>query len=92
MIIDTNKPTTVSDAAKLHPFITAHKPHGFASYQLLQGKDRRDERRYAKLAGEWKHPACGELDKMTDVIITQHQTNRSWQHCYCNLDERPNHD
>ncbi len=67
---------SISLLAKLHPFIIANKPQTQAVYQELTGKDRRDELRYAKIAGEWRHPSTNELDKMTDVIITQHQTNR----------------
>ena len=80
---------TVSLLAKLHPFITANKPQTQATYLELTGKDRRLELRYAKISGEWRHPSTNELDKMTDVIMTQHQTNRSWQHCYCLLSEKP---
>ncbi len=88
MIITTDTPTNPKEAAQLHPFIQAHKPHGFASYQLLDVKARRQERRLAHDAGEWKHPAIGEDDKAMDVIIHQHQTHRSWHGDYCILSDK----
>jgi hypothetical protein len=63
---------------KLQPFVSATRPHGKATYQLLFGADRRLERHYAHIAGEWRHPAVGEDDKAMDVITEQHQTHRSW--------------
>ena len=79
----------IETLAKLHPFVAAHRSHGLATYQLLCGADRRLERYYAHIAGEWRHPACGDDDKAMDVVTEQHQTNRSWQHCYCLLSEKP---
>ena len=80
---------TVSLLAKLHPFLQAHKPHITAVYQDLSHKNRLLERHYAHILGEWRHPALAEDDKAMDVIRHQHQTNRSWQHCYCLLSEKP---
>ena len=63
---------------KLQPFVSATRPHGKAAYQMLFGADRRLERHYAHIAGEWRHPACSDDDKAMDVITEQHQTHRSW--------------
>ena len=89
MIITTETPTTPKEAAQLHPFVQCYKPAGMATHQMLLPHERRFERHLAHIAGEWRHPACGEDDKLMDVVRKQHQTNRSWEHCYCLLDERP---
>ena len=60
MIITTDTPSTPKEAAQLHPFVQCYKEHGTATYLILSGKDRRLEREYAHLAGDWRHPACGE--------------------------------
>ena len=75
----------ISMLCKLQPFVSATRPHGRAAYQDLFGADRRLERHYAHIANEWRHPACGEDDKLMDVIRTQHQMNRSWMHIRTDL-------
>ena len=79
-LYDTMRDTQLdlSMLCKLHPFVAATRPHGTAAYQDLDGADRIRERHYAHIAGEWRHPACGEDDKTMDVVIEQHQTHRSW--------------
>ena len=72
---DTQLP--IDMLCKLQPFVSATRPHGCASYQLLFGTDRRLERHYAHMLGEWRHPACSD-DKAMDVVVDQHQTHRSW--------------
>ena len=79
MIITTDTPSTPKEAAQLHPFVQCYKTHGVATYLMLSGKDRRLERDYAHLAGEWRHPACGEDDKLMDLVHKQHQMHRSWK-------------
>ena len=64
---------------KLHPFIIANRPQTQATISELTQTERFQELEYAHLAGEWRHPACGEDDKLMDVVRTQHQTTRSWQ-------------
>ncbi len=61
---------------KLQPFVSATRPHGKATYQLLFGADRRLERHYAHIAGEWRHPAGGEDGKAMEVMTEQHQSAR----------------
>ncbi len=89
MIITTDTPSTPKEAAQLHPFVQCYKTHGVATYLILSGKDRRLEREYAHLAGDWRHPACGEDLPLMTLVKQQHQTNRSWMHLTCDLTDRP---
>ncbi len=80
-----HKEMDLNDLIKLQPFVSAHRPHDTPAYLLVTHKDRMMERETARIAGEWRHPACGEMDKMMDVITHQHQTHRSWMECKSDL-------
>ena len=65
---------------KLHPFIIANRAQTQATIYELTGSERRRELHIAHDAGEWRHPACGEDDKLMDLVRHQHQMHRSWKY------------
>ena len=76
---------SISLLAKLHPFVVANKPQTQSVIYELTGKQKTDERRWAKLAGERRFPASSEDDKLMPLIKRQHQMNRSWMHIRTDL-------